>query len=544
MAGPYLDRVRQAARSAGVPAALAEVAASLNGRDGPLRPPDGIARPELLGELHQALMARDERRAKGAFYTPGPLAAAVAAETLGPLLAGGRPPGSVRVCDPAVGGGALLLAAARYLIARGARPADAVGNMTGIDIDPVAASTARLALGLLGGTPAIAVGDALAGLRGCGFDAVVTNPPFLGQLKRGTARGLAEAAALVDRFGGTAAGYADSAALFLVLSLELVGDGGRVGIILPEPAFATRDGAPARELVGAASRLVRAWPAPPSTFDAGTRARVVVFEKGPGTDRRTPWATGRWSSLEGLEDGDPLEGLELRTRGSIGDLATTTAGFRDEFYGLAEVTTDVAGGDHPLVTCGLIEPAWLAWGKRPARVARRPLCHPTADVGRLAPGSPVAAWVGRTLVPKVLVATQTRVLEAVADEDGRLVPMVPVIAVMPRPEDLWRVLAALLAPPVSALAVRRHGGAALSSDAIKLSARQVAALPLPADGAAWEAGARAAKRATLASRAGDVAGWRAALDELGVAMCAAYAVPAEPVLGWWAERLERVAGRV
>jgi hypothetical protein len=332
--------------------------------------------------------------------------------------------------------------------------------------------------------------------------------------------------------------------LFLVLSLELVGDGGRVGIILPEPALATRDGGRARELVGAGSTLLRAWSAPPSTFDAGTRAGVVVFEKGAGPDRTTAWATGRWSSLKGLRDGDGLERLDLRTRGTIGNLATTTAGFRDEFYGLAEVTADATDGEHPLVTCGLIEPAWLTWGQRPARVARRQLSHPSADLGRLAPGSPVAAWVGRTLVPKVLVATQTRVLEALADEGGRLVPMVPVISVMPRPEDLWHVLAALLAPPVSALAVQLHGGAALSSDAIKLSARQVAALPLPADRAAWDAGARAARRATMASRAADVVGWRAALDEVGLVMCAAYGVPAEPVLGWWAERLDRVASRV
>ncbi|HEY2428352.1 MAG TPA: N-6 DNA methylase, partial [Acidimicrobiales bacterium] len=269
----YVALVRDTARSVGVLGALGQVAACLGGSDGLLQPPAELARPELLGELYQALMGRDERRARGAFYTPPDLAAEVAAETLGPLVDGGRPAGEVRVCDPAVGGGALLLAAARYLIGRGADPGTTIANLAGLDLDPVAARLARLALALLGGTAAIAVGDALATRPRGGFDAVVTNPPFLGQLKRDTARRREEAATRVARFGEAAGGYADAAALFLVVSLELVGDGGRVGIILPEPALVTRDAGPARRRVGGASVLARQWPAPPSSFDAGTRAR-------------------------------------------------------------------------------------------------------------------------------------------------------------------------------------------------------------------------------------------------------------------------------
>jgi hypothetical protein len=193
-----------------------------------------------------------------------------------------------------------------------------------------------------------------------------------------------------------------------------------------------------------------------------------------------------------------------------------------------------------LVTCGLIDPAWLRWGQRPTRLARRPFARPRADLAQLGPGDPVAAWAQRCLVPKLLVATQTRILEAVADEDGSLLPVVPVISVVPRMADgLWDLLAVLLAPPIAALARRAHAGAALSPDAIKLSARQVEALPLPADPLAWARGAAAARSATMAARRGDRAGWRADLDELGASMCAAYG--AEQVLRWWGARLDRLA---
>jgi hypothetical protein len=103
------------------------------------------------------------------------------------------------------------------------------------------------------------------------------------------------------------------------------------------------------------------------------------------------------------------------------------------------------------------------------------------------------------------------------------------------------ILAVLCAPPVSALARRRAAGAALSRDAIKLAARQVADLPLPADRAAWCEGAHAAREAATASAGGDRDAWRDALHAMASAMCTAYGVDAESVVAWWWERVERTA---
>ena len=53
----------------------------------------------------------------------------------------------------------------------------------------------------------------------------------------------------------------------------------------------------------------------------------------------------------------------------------------------------------------------------------------------------MAGWVDDLQVPKVLVATQTRVGEAAVDEVGTWVPSVPTIAVVAPAERLWAVAA-------------------------------------------------------------------------------------------------------
>ena len=62
------------------------------------------------------------------------------------------------------------------------------------------------------------------------------------------------------------------------------------------------------------------------------------------------------------------------------------------------------------------------------------------------------------LVPKVLVATQTKVVEAVADPEGRLRPVGPGgRGHAADPAEVWAVTAALSAPPVSAWALAPGG---------------------------------------------------------------------------------------
>src|SRR5438128_1582212 len=99
---------------------------------------------------------------------------------------------ALRICDPAIGEGAFLLAAVAILcehLTAAGLPADdarthAVRCVHGVDVDPRAVDAARAALGITGDQ--LQVGDALAldwpaafpavFARG-GFDAVIGNPP-------------------------------------------------------------------------------------------------------------------------------------------------------------------------------------------------------------------------------------------------------------------------------------------------------------------------------------------------------------------------------
>jgi hypothetical protein len=219
----------------------------------------------------------------------------------------------------------------------------------------------------------------------------------------------------------------------------------------------------------------------------------------------------------------------------VGERAAVYAGFRDQYYGLAGVT--VERGDlpatapvAPLVTSGLVDWMGCAWGTRPVRYARRRWLAPVIDLDRLAEAPPVARrWVARSQAPKLVVASQTRVLEAAVDPDGAWVPSVPALAVVPHdPAELWLLAAAVLAPAASAWLARRSGGTALDGRALKVAKPDLAALPLPGDATAWAGAAAALVR--YAADPGPVA-----LDEYLRAAEAAYGASAE-VTAWWRAR--------
>ena len=88
----------------------------------------------------------------------------------------------------------------------------------------------------------------------------------------------------------------------------------------------------------------------------------------------------------------------------------------------------------------------------------------------------------------------------------------------------------LLAPPVAAHAAATYAGTALSMRAIKLSARQVAGLPLPPDRVRWDEAAVAVRLAQQ-----EPAERPARLTEAARLMCEAYGA-GQDVLDWWLER--------
>jgi hypothetical protein len=516
---------------------------------------------QRLGEALEGGLTTDQRR-RGAHYTPPPVADRVVE------LALDGHPARPRVVDPACGGGALLLAAARRLAAEGLDPATIAEDLLwGADIDPLAAAVTEAAVALWSGgvAPApghLVVADTLGDGLGAwpsppsgGFDVVVGNPPFQGQLIRTTTRTSEESGRLRARFGIAVAPYVDTAALFLLVGSELARPGGRMALVQPQSVIASRDARGVRELLAGRARLVDLWAPPGHLFHARVHVCVPVLEiiaselddaataleDAPGRGRvghpavpaRPPgeaigvdgrddhWA-GRWAEARGIP------AVSLGEHGTLADLATAHAGFRDEYYGLVGHVREAGEGtETPLITSGLIDVGRSLWGERPARFAKHTWERPEVDLVSLRAADPrVSGWVDGLRRPKVVVASQTRVVEAAIDRRGRWVPSTPVVSVVPiGAGDLAAVAAVLCAPPVSAWAARRAAATALSSGAMRVSASLLLSVPLPSDRAAWDEAARAFVSEDLAAYA-----------EAATAMFQLPRRQAAAVLAWWRDQ--------
>lgn len=465
-----------------------------------------------------------ERRRLGAWYTPAALVDFVldrAADVRGGPVS--------RVVDPACGDGRFLAAAAR-------RWPDA--QTVGIDLDGDAVHAARAALP----DATIVHDDALARVWDDAgtYDLVVGNPPFLSQLATATAR-----PGRSNLGGGP---YADTAALFVSLALDLVRpDGGCVALVLPQSFVAVRDVAPIRQQILDEATPAALWVAGGPMFDAAVNTIVLVVQRGgqppshvarwfgPTFEPRPPGevpSSGRsWSSLIADLLGVPPVAPMRHDDGpqTVGDIAVVTADFRDQYYGLMGAVVDdpEPSAQRPrLVTAGLVGVGGHSWGRRSVRFGKEPFAHPCVDLARLS--EPLQAWAARRLVPKVIVATQTRVLEACGDHDGSLVPSVPVVSVVPTdPSDVDFLTAVMCSPHASAWAATRAIGAGLSLDAIKLSASQVAEIPLP------PAVARPAViDAATFLRSGDLGRYAELMGE-------AYGFTSPALLDWWLPRAQK-----
>jgi SAM-dependent methyltransferase len=394
-------------------------------------------------------MPVSQRKLLGAWYTPPQLVDAVVTE----VRRGFEPR---TVLDPACGDGRFL------------DPFAATAKVTGVDIDPTTVFTR---------------GDSLA-IDWCDqrFDAVVGNPPFLNQLATSTSRHGR------SKFGGGP--YADSAAEFLALAIRLARPGGRVGLVLPLSMLSTRDATAIRDDVSRRAALRWMWWSPTQMFDANVRVWAGVWEVG-GIQRDVRRMFGpRFEPRPALPMPARWSGLIADTAATthdgpvLGDMATFTADFRDQYYGLVGAVSDSSTGP-PLITSGLIEPNECWWGRRPVRFAKQKFTAPRVALAGLSPA--LQRWATQRLVPKILIANQTQRIEAVVDRDGAWLPSVPVITcTTDRLDDVVNVLHSDAATEW----VRYHAaGSGLSASSVRLTARLLASIPLPAAMAATPSGA-------------------------------------------------------
>jgi hypothetical protein len=485
---------------------------------------------------------RPNRKGLGAWYTPEELIAVLVDRTVDRewvdtiTLDRSRP---LRVLDPACGDGRLLEAVHTRLSAWGIHC-----ELLGVDIDPEAVALARQRLSTTATIIATIIeGDALdpavlqlaspenSALGIC--DLFIANPPFISQMSAQTTRGGS------SRHGGGP--YADVAVEFCGLALQVTSVmRGRIAMILPQSLLTARDAGPIRSRMNSSSSALWDWHSDGFHFDAAVRVCAIGRERHPahtGTSQSGTSATPHsWGHLIARARGVPTLG-ELRTDGVLGDRADLNANFRDQYYGLVPAVKE----SHPerdlhlppLITTGLIDPGVCHWGRRPARFAKQAFAAPRVDLAAL--DEPMLAWAHRKLVPKVLVATQTRVIEAVADPTGDWLPGVPITSVTPifrkvageqfpdLDRAIWELAAVLTSPVATISAWWASAGSGLSSNSLRISPQLIAATP-------WPQGDLTEAIAHL--RNGQII-------KCGQAVSAAYGIEENhPAVQWWTSRLK------
>lgn len=532
-------------------------------------PPGGWANPWLVGSVHEQVASAADRKARGAWYTPRSVVEGlvriaivdVAENDLAPNL----------IVDPTCGGGAFLLAALDRLSELGLEPLRAIECVVGMDLDPTAVEVSRWSMQLwlsqrLGRRRAeahlqradVRCGDAMTDLPHAwrGQVTIVGNPPFASPLKTGAVR--PSAAAFRDARPDLLGPYADLAAIHLLHAIEGLEDGSTLVLVQPQSILSSRDTEGLRSWLDEFAPLQALWVSREALFDAGVRPCAPILRvgappsgdvglyHGPRVDERClrPRRPGlRWGSLAADALGAP-ELPYLDGAGRLGSLIAATAGFRDEHYALVAACREAANeasvldsvfdmdsGLGRVFTVGSVDPLTAAWGRRPFRFGGRSWTHPVADREDLPP--PVQRWFDRLRRPKVLLATQAKLLEPYIDRQGTVVPATPLIAVTADPADLDRVAAVMLAPPVVLWAWRRWFGTALSVDAVKLAAKQVGELPLPGDVDLWE------RAAALVARSDALEPSEAWDRTVEVAELMNDAYGADPdVFRWWRSRLK------
>ena len=139
----------------------------------------------------ETCVPRDEAKRYGAVFTPDAITSFMAAEAIQRAVDSGVAVDEITVIDPAVGCGALLVAALRALVARGTKsPSEVSKRLTGIDISASSASRAELLISIaclaladpLPAKPNIIVGNSLEddiadlALDTRGYSLVLANP--------------------------------------------------------------------------------------------------------------------------------------------------------------------------------------------------------------------------------------------------------------------------------------------------------------------------------------------------------------------------------
>ena len=180
--------------------------------------------------LPRPLSSLEERKARGAFFTPPEIARFLATWAIRTS--------ADTVLEPSCGGAAFLLSASERFRALGA-PQRLGDRLHGLDIHDQSVAEAKHALSIRGFDAALCVGDFFRKEPKPSFDAVIGNPPYVRyQSFAGASRLRALEAAL--RQGVRLNQLASSWAAFTVHASGFLNAAGRLGLVLPAELIAVK----------------------------------------------------------------------------------------------------------------------------------------------------------------------------------------------------------------------------------------------------------------------------------------------------------------
>ncbi len=179
----------------------------------------------LFMQIPASLDTAELRKARGAFFTPEPIARYI--------TDWGVRSTSDNILEPSCGEASFLLAAVDRLSSLAPRRrGKKLGTLNGIELHPASAEAARQLLTAAGVEARIAVGDFFEHDPTGTYDVVIGNPPYVRyQDFSGSSRARSRAAAL--RAGVGLTNLASSWAAFTVHAALFLRPGGRMGLVLP-----------------------------------------------------------------------------------------------------------------------------------------------------------------------------------------------------------------------------------------------------------------------------------------------------------------------
>ena len=395
----------------------------------------------------------EHRKSGGIYYTPPNLVDRILEFALSPCPlrdegAEGVRGSARRICDPACGAGAFLVAAAKR-IANDYGPKAVAKSIYGCDTDEDALQICRLSIWLETGVflpkENLICADSLVYKWSFGtFDIVIGNPPFGGVVDGRVPENVkTRRATHFKELGGTA----DYAYYFASLANKLVKGDGRVGLILPRAFLSAQSTARLRNLNEREFVVIDSF----SQHDAFDSASVYVCLAG-----FRPRA-----EFEAKNEASDLAPNSLQVTASL-----TVA----EAYDLASSVLDQESGNHhKLLTTGLIDPEKSRWGEITCRYLKSRYNHPRIPHRHL---KKTRQSIARR--PKLIVAGLSRVPECFFDESAEYIGAVSTYTIT-HPEDdiavLRKAMAALHSTEIGARFRNELGSAALGGGNITLTKR-------------------------------------------------------------------------